>query len=702
MSEELKESLLNTEYPKLLDASEDFIFKDAIDKRMDFSKFFNDNLNKSFNRILVDNLKDTNNSIYLIGGSRSWDNLINNYKNKINLGTLEQNSIVPGNYDIFCITNAKKKVNTIINKMCKIFDDIITLCQEQNIDVKYIRNYQEDDDDLFIKKGKNKGSIKCLSNNYYSKEGCVFAPCKAMHLEISGGKYNEKVLIYFELILIEDQTIIHYVRDNIVDNNHNNSLNYLNLKGLYLFSELIISTRIDKEFDIDTYRKNLLNKLIETNPEFNKVNIYYKIIKIYFKIFSNRSNFKEMRIILIKNFVFLSDKHIIDDYNSYLTENFRPYINSFILNTYEKLSLQIPIQNYAIFVVGGDAYRRYIPEVITQTNDIDLKLVYTNKDDYATILNATIKMMSKLIYILYSKKPINLFKSYQINDIVDIEFIPIYTGGQFRLRYIKSDNYTLLSIDYRYKLKININNKSIIVNQEFSLLDVVLYHDAFIHTASIIYDGYIPVASPKYLINDLHVIYDKISKNLYSRFHKNSKDKQRFKNLIVYVKRHTFGNYNKLKRLHDDDIIINSIRKININEQNVAKKLKKNKMQTLETNETNETNETDIKHQQLNIYFKNNVYDNFNKDISNTYAYIFIEKLNKNNELDDEEKVYKIKMKFDDIKMISYNEGLSDITNLLSKVDLNKQNDTDTDTNNDTDTDEDTDNDTVNKMFEML
>jgi hypothetical protein len=125
-------------------------------------------------------------------------------------------------------------------------------------------------------------------------------------------------------------------------------------------------------------------------------------------------------------------------------------------------------------------------------------------------------------------------------------------------------------------------------------------------------------------------------------------------------------------------------------------------MQTLETNETNETNETDIKHQQLNIYFKNNVYDNFNKDISNTYAYIFIEKLNKNNELDDEEKVYKIKMKFDDIKMISYNEGLSDITNLLSKVDLNKQNDTDTDTNNDTDTDEDTDNDTVNKMFEML
>ena len=692
-SNNLIKSLLNIEYPKLLHASEDVIFQDAINKRTEFSNFYNSSkknklsFNKEINSLLVKNLKNTKNSINVIGGSRSWNNLINNnYKaklkdNNITLSNLEKTSIIPGNYDIFCICNNSKSVNTIMNKMCKVFDDIITFTQEQKIEVKYVRNYEQGDEKLFIEKGKNKGVIKCLLNNYYSEQGCVFAPCKAMHLEIIGGKYNEKVLIYFELILIENPKIIHYVIDNIIDYNPNNNLNYLNLKGLYLFSELIISRRRDKEFDVDTYRKNLLNKLIEIDPNFNKINLYNKIMQIYLYMFKDRTNYNFMKIILTKNFVFLSDKHIIDDYSSYLTENFRKYINSFIINTN---LLLLSENNCKIFVTGGDAYRRYIPDIITQTNDIDLKLVYTDKNDYNKLLNIIIKQMSEFIYILYSHKPINYIKSYKINNLISVEFIPKYAGGQFRLRYVESENFTLLSIDYRYRLKININNNSIIVNEEFALLDIVLYHNDVLPNTTP--DDQIPIASPHYLINDLRTIYDKISHDLRSRFPKNSKDKQRFKNLIEYIKKYQLNSAPRLlkRKYDDDDIEFDSIRNIKTHKSNnetiYVNKVKKF-LEECDNHDYHDYDELDnIEGNNLNIHFNNNFYNKLsNSDITNEYADTFIQKIIKNNQLDEEDKVYKIKMNVDDIKIIAskyvnFNEDelsdLSDLSDLFSKVTL--------------------------------
>lgn len=698
---DLKQTVLNTEYPKLLHESEDLIFKEPINKRTEFSNFYNkenmilDKKSKSktsfnhfINKLLVDTLKDTKNSINVIGGSRSWDNLINKiYKNKLELNNLEKTSIIPGNYDIFCITNKSESVNTIMNKMYKLFDDIITFCHNQNIEVKYTRNYEEADKltNLFT----NKGNISRLSNNYYSEDGCVFAPCKAMHLEIVGGEFNEKVLIYFELILIKNPKIIHYIRDNILDNDPNNNLNYLNLKGLYLFSELIISRRRDKEFDVDTYRKNILNKLIETDPNFNKIGMYYKIIQIYSYMFSDRTNFNLMRIILTKNFVFLSDKHVMDDYNSYLTENFRKYINSFIIDT---LSL-FRGSNYKFFITGGDAYRRYIPEIITQTNDIDLKLVYTNKNDYKDYLHTIIKSMSNLIYILYSYKPINQVNNYKINDYINVEFIPRYPGGQFRLRYVESENFTLLSIDYRYRLKININNNSIIVNEEFALLDIVLYHDTILH--KILNVDAIPVASPEYLINDLRKIYDTINQNLYARFPKKSKDKERFKNLIEYVQKYnndiSINRGLKRNRVEDHDIEINNIRKLQIKQFNSDKLIYINKVKKfLEELEREDVEyHSEIIGKNLDIRLNPVIYDNFCNDdkvqnIINEYSNTFIEKINKNDQEDEQDKVYKIKMSFDDIKLITakyitdYSEEVSDISDLLSNVALTEP-DTDMD-----------------------
>jgi uncharacterized Fe-S cluster-containing MiaB family protein len=53
-SNNLIESLLNIEYPKLLHASEDVIFQDAINKRTEFSNFYNSS--KKINCLLMKKL----------------------------------------------------------------------------------------------------------------------------------------------------------------------------------------------------------------------------------------------------------------------------------------------------------------------------------------------------------------------------------------------------------------------------------------------------------------------------------------------------------------------------------------------------------------------------------------------------------------------------------------------------------------------
>jgi len=659
--------MLNQEYPTFLDADEELIFKEEINKRFDFVEFFNTKLNPFINQLLTNNLQDTKNSIFIIGGSRSWDNLINNYTEiKNNLTKVELSSITPGNYDIFCICNNKKKVNNIMNLMCKTFDKIIDFCHSKDIDVKFVRNYEDENNNK--KLYKKNGNINCLLNNNYFENGCVFAPCKAMHLEIVGGKYNEKVLIYFELILNEKNNIIEYINNNIINLNSNNNLNYLNLKGLYLFSELIISKRIDKDFDIDNFRKNILNKLFD-NQNINKLKIYNKIIQIYSYLFHNTINYKFNKTFLIKQFILLSDNNIFNNYNSFLTEIFRPYINSFILNTLNNLNYSSTFLNFVLFITGGDAYRRYLPNIITQTNDIDLKLIYTNKNDYEILLNKIIFNMSELIYILYSNK-INFV--HKINNLITIEFISKYTGGQFRLRYTKNDNFTLLSIDYRYKLKIfnKYNNSKIIINQEFALLDLVLYNENSSNNSNNIYnknglpyihfDNIIPIASANYLINDLRKIYDNINKDLKHRFFKKSKDKNRFKNLIEYINKfynnNNYSNINlKRKRNTNDDVIIN-LKKVTFN---------KNPLNDIIINNNNNNNK--IIGNELNKYINLEYYNELiNITISNEYAKQFINKIKNNSNT-------KILMNFDDIKNISseYSNSINNITDKFSNLSLN-------------------------------
>lgn len=448
------------------------------------------------------------------------------------------------------------------------------------------------------------------------------------------------------------------------------------------------------------------------------------IITLYRKIFYNRSDYDFKVNILIKNLVTIIDPQIIDDYSSYMTEIYRKYINSFISQT-----LYILPEHTRLFVTGGDAYRRYIPDIITTTNDIDIKLAYSDKKDYKQLLNMTILEMSKLVNLLYQHKPIKennewnkiIFNNDNIR--IDIKFIPIYEIGQYRLRYIENEDFTLLSIDYRYKYKITINRDSLEINEEFALLDVVLYNDnkyldlkkklereereyQFVKLEKkfkrykniyntndflpkVYFDGDIPIASAKFLINDLREIYDEISDNLTARFTKNAKDQNRFENLLKYLK----TNYQKtglglglergLKRKNMESIVIRKIdtsiappqskvlrtKKRQVTEEELARSLEMISLEMISLNDTRGTG--------LNISFNHKYYVKLINNpndliVSRKYADNFIKKINDNNKLKKSKK-YKIKMGFDEIKNFYYRYHNNDMTHCDSDCDCKQE-----------------------------
>jgi hypothetical protein len=590
--------------------SEVDVFQQGIDKRNNFAQFVFENIESTINENLQEfRNKTSNSSITIVGGSRSWDQYFNrdycNTNKKISgLSSIENAAIVPGNYDLFCFCSDSSKIDTIMYHMCISLDKIIKELNESEIgnyfELRWVVN----------SKSKKHKRINPIDNNYTfnvkdlkrdcpvnvesSNEGCVFPPCNALHLELKFSKlsglpkgikgiskkntkeyyklkdFDEKVLLYFEIINIDESSKnnIYKLINPKCDKNFS-GFNYFNLEGLYLFSELIIQ-RGDKDYDVDLYRKKILDKVIEQNKMDLKT-FYRNLLLIYEDIFSSRSDYLLKYNILLKKYIEVLNPNIISDYNSQIIERVRPFINAFIkdmsldLYTYKTVQRQLPplkisskikmpeymsqemiMKNAFMLITGGDAYRRYIPD-IQKTNDIDTKIIFKNKDDEEELVHKIVYNLSALISLLYVNKE-EMFNGLNIeikNKDINIEFHPIYNSGQFRLRLIKRPDFHLFSIDYRYKLYPHFNERDSYeapINIEVPILDVVLYHSKDydnLQKTSVNLLGGLPIASESYLTNDLRNMYNKINDNLKRRFPKSSKDKDRFVKLITLIKEHT-------------------------------------------------------------------------------------------------------------------------------------------------------------------
>ena len=717
--------------PKFLEENnEEVIFQEGIESRDKFHKFYK----KTLEDVVVTNLKqslskieDKTSSTTFIAGSRAWNHYMKNEcKDDIyipQLSPLETNSILPGNYDIFCVCTDKRQIDDIYKEICICFDKIIEkLYDNSELSSTYALTYISNvGKDINIKNKQKISSHKfytkhleqyCPLNTDFSNEGCVFPACKAMHLELTfdpsnkKGKrlnkdYDEKVILYFEVIYIPSKDSISIINEQLVSSCKNEQLKFLNLTGLYLFNELIIQR--SKEYDVDYYRKKILEKIL-THSKVDTIHMYIKLITLYKKLFNTSVDYAFKLSVLLKHFIELCSPDLLTKLSSNITELLRPFINTFVYDTNMQLSNKS--ENY-IFITGGDAYRRYIDD-IKRTNDIDTKVIYKKSDDKAHLIEFLTNQLSDLVAVLYTNKnyvfsglkqdTIHLGKE---DMIIDVKFKAVYSvkddeehsAGQFRLRFIDKEDLTLFSIDYRVKLYVFISVGDLIINttinHDIPILDLVLSQSDLEKTFTVKYSNGLPVASSQYLQRDLRNIYTEVNKNLKLRFHKSAKDKQRFTSLIKYLKKTNellsqSGNVRLKRRIEDviPEYVIEDISKKRKDEDTIMKDVLKDK----------DVDDMDLDLTDDNVMIDIHNFTNYKKIFENTldvifvpglygkslvkyqprikrYAELLLNKIKKNESLDPSVRAEKLQLSFNDILDIFKEDAkMDDYTELLSKM----------------------------------
>lgn len=393
----------------------------------------NPNIEIEINNLIkeLNNLENTASALF---GGRSWINNLLNYGIEYNdfndgvkfnldiLSNEEQSSIIPGNFDIFCVTNFIKydKVYSIINsKISNIYNNFVEAFEKSNSDYKV--NY-----DIIAETNLKRGE-RTIGKNATS---WIFYIKKKHNLKIKEDEKDElmprndeqKMLFYFE-----------YDRNNDVDTDNfkfllqEDKIN-LNPLGLFILSNFLIKPRSEKKF-VDVNRSELFNTYlmeplirftynileldepsINTNEEWNLL-IQKTMILIFWEIFQKIfKDEEEVRSYIfdrcMKNYgATFTDEGIEYNFNDYMKQ-----LNDFLLdspaggnNQFNNLLSIRQLLQYIITVIfynlpnyqtitgsGGDTIRKYISNVITLTEDIDTKLYYTKFGD----------TREKLIFIL--------------------------------------------------------------------------------------------------------------------------------------------------------------------------------------------------------------------------------------------------------------------------------------------------------------
>ncbi len=664
------------------------IFKDEMKKRSDFVEFFDNNINPTVlkNIDLLQKKVKENNSIGFIAGSRAWKyNLQQEPELYDLLSPIQKNSVLAGNYDLFIACPNEKDLNNILEQVCICIDSIMYTLNnsesnpdfQSNYELQYLSNVEPDE-----KKLKYPFYVKTLNKNCglmspLQTIGCISSLCKSMHLEITykplrglidPDKENikEKVILYVECFLTT-RNGIEVIQENIL------SESFLNWKGLFLFSEMIVKR--EKEYDIDSYRKEILDLYFQTREkQITKKDYFNSILYIYHEVFKNESpNFQSTMENLYKNYISLVYPDLVTSINGELIEKFRLFINSFV---YKLDHLEV-INNRttSLFITGGDAYRRYLKDT-KLTNDIDIKIFYTKHKQ--KILNSVIENICGLVVILYIYKSqiLNELNNISLNETNDLTLQTLFDSGQFRIRYIRRETFTLISLDYKYRILLRSNVK---LYYTLPIIDVVIQQNDHVISKKeymIKYDNGIPIASPYYLKDDIYNIYNEISDNLKMRIPKSQKDIKRFKELVKYLDDNkktlelepSKGIKRKMENFLDKvEIFIDSNKKIMKDKEDddyliddEEERLNKQFLQLL--------NDNDNSH--LSRRFTSFVFDGLfskNKDLINKYIQAFEKEFNNN-------KYTREKLDFNKIVEI-YNKNqmspsMEDLDNLFTKIEL--------------------------------
>ena len=239
---------------------------------------------------------------------------------------------------------------------------------------------------------------------------------------------------------------------------------FLNIDGLLLGNIYMESKGVnrsnEKQLKVDELRLNSINQYKTAEDKFNKLNYLYNFwiknfkqnelgwsntdYKKFFKEYENKNIVNGIKKLILKNVI--DDKSKIGGITyleQSLVNNYRPVINNIIIEL-SKLLKKTKIEGISkidMFIVGGDAFTRYIEN--SKISDIDIKLQLTPEANHNKQRNIDQKIKKNIEELI-----IRFLSPY----VIYLNYIgKFHNGPSFRIRQFDNTRedspYNLFSLD---------------------------------------------------------------------------------------------------------------------------------------------------------------------------------------------------------------------------------------------------------------
>ena len=544
---EIVEEITEDVYPPLMTAPDFKLFKEAIIQRQNWAQFVNDtfpNISDKLNGILqrLQPPENNNDVIFWLGGSRAWEH---NFKNTNGLDEMEKSAISAGNYDIFMLYNDWQ---TLVDDYDKLFDKLDNLVKTYNIQMQTNKSHGTSNDirlkliqmrkPTFDKNGDSKFLDMCTISHCYSFfiEVSYYQNASSSEQNDRHRKprqksiYVDKLLVYIEMGLNKIGSMnmnIPYFRNTYINNC------VLNENGLYLMSSMLSNDRKDKGFNVDSYRTRLIQNFITNRDGTNLTNLKSELIPLINQEYIKTNFIKEL----------FKPNNTFGEYTYFIISTLRSHIYSYIIHANKLLIHANKNSKFGTlcgpFLAGGDAILRYLPlnQIYSnynfiKTNDIDVKLLYSNKNKLQClkeyIMNCMIfytKHLESTFYI--DDEMYNIENDFQ-SDKIELKLHKLHKlhvnsttpnnkahNNLFRLRLIESSDefpVDLFTIDLRLPYKVFEGTKLVHTDvHDIPVFDFVLQHQESINCTDINVNkigGFgFPIASKDYILKDFNQTY---------------------------------------------------------------------------------------------------------------------------------------------------------------------------------------------------
>ena len=414
----------------------------------------------------------------------------------------------------------------------------------------------------------------------------------------------DKIIISVNLYYSENSTI---TEDTLLVRNISkliqryDGLNYLNLAGLYIFLQLgKKKIFIPKGYNILKIREIIFDKIVLINDY--KIPTLKMIADQYYETFNRTAVYDKLFHDDLSKLYALSYEPIamiINNMEIEIIETLRRYINKTMKNINDKI--QEINNNIGLFVVGGDALRRYKND-ISVTKDIDCKIYIPQSlvsDDLITETTNVIidELLILACYLIENTD--NIFKDVEYkheNELYKITYI--LSNGKdndeknFKYRQLFKNPFPvdLFSLDYRCIINVEVKdnklnpsmNTKFSYNYDIAFLDVVLQTIEVSGDANDFYKSIavlsndIPISTLEFLLNDLKNTYNNDDSSLL-RFigGKIRKDFNRYNEVVKLLNKKIFKYSDegeelikeKLQSAEDDNLYILRYRPIEEDEE---------------------------------------------------------------------------------------------------------------------------------------